>query len=404
MSKFTLPAYLTATGASLFGNAAIAIVLPWLVLERTGNPALAGIVAAISAAPGAVAAFASGHLIDRFGRRRMSVLADIGSAAAVAALAMVDLTVGLDLMWFIVLGVLGALFDVPGMTARETLMADVADSSGVSLDKVGALRGAIFGVSFLVGPAIAGWLLAVLPAIQVVWITAVCSAAAALATLVMPLGPATTAPRDDSPLAGIVHIRRSPALLVLLLVQLGSTALVAPLLSILLPAHFNAAGAPGELGATLSIYAVGTVVGSGLYGWLFGPRRWQAWAWALALCVVSAVLIATLGGFWLVAVGMGAAGLGSGLMQPLITVVLTRSIPDELRGRVFSVYSTLGLVVTPIGLGLISAVVAAGGLGVAACVLAVGWAVVACYGIWAPGMRDSLIQKEETGADNQATG
>ena len=31
-SKTTLPLYLTATAASLFGNSAIAIVLPWLVL------------------------------------------------------------------------------------------------------------------------------------------------------------------------------------------------------------------------------------------------------------------------------------------------------------------------------------------------------------------------------------
>lgn len=391
---------------SLFGNAAIAIVLPWLVLERTGRPALAGTVAAISAAPGAVAAFASGHLIDRFGRRRMSVLSDLGSAAAVAALAVVDLAVGLDVGWFIVLGIAGALFDVPGMTAREILMANVADSSGFSLDKVGAMRGAVFGLSFLIGPAIAGWLLALLPAIQVVWTTAACSAGAALATLVIPLcsSTASPAPGDDSPLAGLTHVRHSPALFVLLLVQLGSTVLVAPLLSILLPAHFNAAGAPSELGASLSVYAVGTMLGSGLYGWLFGPRHWQAWTCSLVLFTVSGLLVATLGGFWLMAAGMAAAGVGSGLLQPLITVVLTRSVPDDLRGRVFSVYSTLGLVVTPAGLGLISAVVASGGLGVAAWVMAAGWAAIACYGIWAPGMRDSLNREEESDVDDQATG
>src|SRR5690606_29348600 len=134
--------------ASLFGNASIAIVLPWLVLERTGNPALAGTVAAISAAPAAVAAFAGGHLIDRIGRRRMSVVSDIGSALAVASLALVDAALGLDLAWFIVLGVAGAVFDVPGMTARETLLANVSETSGVSLEKVASLRGVLFGLSF----------------------------------------------------------------------------------------------------------------------------------------------------------------------------------------------------------------------------------------------------------------
>ena len=60
-------------------------LLPWLVLERTGDPAMAGTVAAASALPGAIAAFAGGHLIDKIGRRRMTVLSDIGSALAVAA-------------------------------------------------------------------------------------------------------------------------------------------------------------------------------------------------------------------------------------------------------------------------------------------------------------------------------
>lgn len=93
-TRSTLPLYLIATATSLFGNASIAIVLPWLVLERTGDPALAGTVAAITAAPGALAAFVGGHLIDKVGRRRMAVLSDVGSALAVAALAVVDARVG----------------------------------------------------------------------------------------------------------------------------------------------------------------------------------------------------------------------------------------------------------------------------------------------------------------------
>ena len=137
-TKTTLPLYLAATATSLFGNSAIAIVLPWLVLERNGDPAMAGLVAAVSAVPGAIAAFVGGHLIDKIGPRRMSVLSDIGSAVAVAALAIVDAAVGLNVAWFIALGVLGALFDVPGMTARETLLANVSETSGVGLDKIAA--------------------------------------------------------------------------------------------------------------------------------------------------------------------------------------------------------------------------------------------------------------------------
>lgn len=404
-ARLTLPLYLTATATSLFGNAAIAIVLPWLVLERTGDPALAGLVAAISAAPGAIAAFVGGHLIDRIGRRRMSVLSDIGSALAVAALALVDAAFGLNVGWFIALGVLGALFDVPGMTARETLLAGVAQTSGVSIDKVGALRGVLFGVSFLAGPAVAGLLLAVMPAIQVVWITAGCSAIAALAIAVMPLAKSEPTPdADASPLAGLGFIRRSAPLLALLVISLGSMVLVQPLLSVVLPAHFNALGAPDQLGLTLSAYALGTMIGAGVYGWVFRGRRWAAWVSAQVLYVISGVLIATLDGFWLVGAGMLVSGLGSGLLQPIIPVVLNQQVPDALRGRVFGTYSGLSMVVAPVGLGVMSAVLAGADLGVGAWVLAAGWVVVAAYSVLAPGLRGYIEAEpvqEAPDADHQ---
>lgn len=407
-SKTTLPLYLTATAASLFGNASIAVVLPWLVLERTGNPALAGTVAAISAAPAAIAAFAGGHLVDRIGRRRMSVVSDIGSALAVASLALVDAAVGLDLAWFIVLGVAGAVFDVPGMTARETLLANVAETSGVTLEKVASLRGVLFGLSFLAGPALAGWLLTLLPAITVVWITAGCSALAALTIAVMPLaaGPQETAGgADNSPLAGLALIRRSPALLAMLLISLASMILVGPLLAVVLPAHFNTLAAPTLLGLCLSGYAVGTMAGSALYGWLFAARRWAAWVSANLLYVVSGVLIATLDGFWLVAAGMVAAGLGSGLLQPITTVLLTEQVPDELRGRVFGTYSALAMVANPVGLGLMAAVLSRADLRVGVWLLAAGWALVACYALVAPGLSDYIrATREGSHAEHRPVG
>lgn len=407
--RTTLPLYLTATAASLFGNASIAIVLPWLVLERTGNPALAGTVAAISAAPAAIAAFAGGHLVDRVGRRRMSVLSDVGSAVAVAGLALVDASVGLDLTWFIALGVLGALFDVPGMTARETLLANVAETSGVSLEKVASLRGVLFGLAFLAGPALAGWLLTLLPAIGVVWITAGCSALAALAIGLMPLRARPVAEpgaTDTSPLAGLTLIRRSRSLASMLLISLSSMLLVAPLLSVVLPAHFNTLAAPTLLGLCLSGYAVGTMAGSGVYGWLFAGRRWAAWVSANLLYAVSGILIATLDGFWLVAAGMVAAGLGSGLLQPITTVLLTEQVPDDLRGRVFGTYSALAMVASPIGLGLMAVVLAASDLRVGAWLLAAGWVLVSCYALVAPGITGYLRTsgKEGSHADHQPAG
>lgn len=406
-SRATLPLYLVSSGTSLFGNASIAIVLPWLVLLRTGDAAVAGLVAAASAVPSAIAAVVGGHLADRFGRRTISVLADVGSATSVAALAIVDLTLGLDIAWFIALGILGALFDVPGMTAREAMMADVAEASGTPLDRVAALRGGLFGVSFLAGPALAGGLLALLPATDVLWVTAACSALAAITMALMPLPRKAADPdADASPLAGWGIVRRTPVLLTMLVISLASAILVAPLLSVLLPAHFQRLAQPQFLGLSMSAYAVGTIVGSALYGVLFGARRQAAWVASMALGVGGFVLIATLAGFWPIAIGMALAGVGGGLQQPIIMVVLTRAVPDAVRARVFAVFSALAMVVTPLGLGAASAVIAGAGLTGIAWVLAAGWLVVGIWAVAAPALRDYLrvLSEEDADADHQAAG
>ncbi len=80
--KMALPLFLLAEGTSLFGNAAIAIVLPWLTPARTGDPATAGFVAMITGLPFVAAALVGGHLIDRVGRRRMSCWPIVGRRSA----------------------------------------------------------------------------------------------------------------------------------------------------------------------------------------------------------------------------------------------------------------------------------------------------------------------------------
>lgn len=397
-NRLTLPAFAVSSSTSLFGNAAIGIVLPWLVLERTGDPTAAGLVAAVSAVPGAVASFTGGWLIDRLGRRRMAVLSDVGSALSVAGLAIVDRLIGLDISWFIALGVLGALFDGPGMTARQTLVQDVADASGVSLERISGLQGAIFGLSFLAGPAAAGALLTVLPTIDVVWLTAACSALAALCVGIMPLVVHPSgADTDRSLLAGLSFVRRCRPLMVLLVLQLGSAALTAPLLSIVLPAHFTRMGAPGLLGVSLSAYALGTVVGSVLFGWGFAGRQWAAWVLCQICLVGFALLIAPLTGFWLVAASMCVCGIGCGLLQPIAQVMVTTGAPDVLRGRVFAVYSALSLVSAPVGLGVMTAVVAGAGLGTSTWVMAAGWALLTAWSLVAPGMKDYLDESSTSG-------
>ncbi|OYO24443.1 MFS transporter [Enemella dayhoffiae] len=406
-NPITLGLFLLAEGASLFGNAAISIVLPWLVLARTGDPALTGLVAAVSAVPSFLATLVSGHLIDKVGRRRMSVLADVGSALSVAALILVDRTLGLDVFWFVVLGLLGALFDVPGMTARETLLPNVSRASGVALEKVAGLRQVMFSLAILAGPGVAGGLMAVLDPMVVVAITAGCSALAALCMAVLPLLPAAPVdPEEVDPHAGVLggwrFVRGNPGLFAMLLVSLLATVPIAPLLAVILPAHFSGMARPELLGLSMSAYAVGSMGGSILYAVALSKWRWASWVVSMLLFAGSLAVVAPLRGFWLVAVGMALAGIAGGLMGPVAMVSMSEHVPDRVRGRVMALFSALSMVTAPIGLGLMALLLTGAGIGVGAWACCLAFLPVAAYALLAPGLR-SFVDKPARG-DNPVGG
>ena len=386
-SRATLPLFVAAEAFSLFGNSAIAIVLPWLVLTRTGDPAVTGLVAAVAALPAIAAALVGGWLIDKVGQRRMSVLSDFGSAVSVAGLAVVDRVFGLDLGWFIALGVLGALFDVPGMTARETLMGRVARTSGVSLDKIASIRQAVFSLAFLGGPALAGVLLAILDPIQVVWVTAGCSLAAGICMLILPLTAPEVVSTGTADIGGMATIRGSAALRAMLVIGFGSAVVVAPLLGVLVPAHFNRLGEPTWFGFTMSAFAAGSMIGAILYAIIAARSRRAVYVGGLLLQTLGMVGFTTLHGFWPVAIGSALVGIGGGLLSPVFIVFFTEQVAESVRGRVLGLFNALALIASPLGLGAIAVALSVTSLEVAATWLLAAWVLVMAYAFISKGMR-----------------
>jgi len=126
--------------SSVLGNSIVMITIPWLILEETGSPAFAGLVAAISALPGLFISPIGGWLVDHIGRRTVSIGADLLSAVAVVAFPIVALTSGLSSTSIFIIAVIGAIFDPAGYTARKTLLADVAKASDIELDRLNGIH------------------------------------------------------------------------------------------------------------------------------------------------------------------------------------------------------------------------------------------------------------------------
>jgi MFS family permease len=381
--------YLLADALSLFGNAVAAVALPWLVLVRTGDAAAAGVIAAAAALPMLLAAVLGGWVVDRFGRRRISVGADLASAAAIAALPLVDAWTGLTLAWFVVLGVAGALFDVPGMTAREALAPDVAAAAGVPLERLAGLREGTGGVVMAVGPAVAGGLLVLLDPVAVLWATVACSALAAAVTATLPAGVGAGRAGIGTDIgAGWKVLRGDRLLVTVTLVSVGAVAVIAPLQGILLPVHLVAQDAPGVLGLMITALAVGGVVGAGTYAG-FGGRRPRRPVFVLALLVTSAGVtgLALLPPAPLLLTAAALVGVGMGPLGAMTTVLVAERIPPEVRGRVMGLQNAAVLAVAPGG--LLAAGLLIEGIGVRPTGMLVAglWLVVALATLLAPALR-----------------
>lgn len=190
MMKKKLPVVLhqLSNFSSGLGNSIVMITIPWLILEETGSPAFAGLVAAISALPGLLISPIGGWLVDHIGRRSVSIGADLLSAVAVVAFPIVALTSGLSSSSILIIAVIGAIFDPAGYTARKTLLADVAKASEIKLDRLNGIHEGFMGVSWVFGPAVGAGLISTVGAVNSFWVAGGLFIFAALAIAFLRVG------------------------------------------------------------------------------------------------------------------------------------------------------------------------------------------------------------------------
>ncbi|MEU6699606.1 MFS transporter [Pseudonocardia sp. NPDC046786] len=396
--------WLTSYGLSLLGRGIAAVVLPLLVLDRTGDVLAAGVLASVSTAASALTGLVSGLLVDRVDRRTVAVASDLLAALALAALPLVDLLWGLNLAWFLVFGVLLAMIRIPGMTAQETLLPALVRLGGTApgrLERWIAIRENLGNVLLLAGPGAGGLLIALLgPAPSVLWVTAVSSVLAAATTLLLDPRAGLIAGRARQAARGALRgamsdlvaswrfLARTRLVLGATLVSAALVAVLASLQTTVLPAYFVEMDLPALTGLTLSALAGGGVVGSALYAALAGrvPRR----VWFVVGMIGFGVgfgLVGSLAAPWLVLAAAALVGLTNAPVAAILGVLTIEATPDPMRGRVLGAQNTLVLAAPALTGAPVAAVASFAGLGVAGIVLAAVAAGTAVVALVAPAFR-----------------
>lgn len=332
--------------ANLLGSTANSmafIAIPWLVLEITGSATSTGLIVGISFLPVIVMAPLAGVLIDRWGRRQVSILSDILSATAVALVPIFALTVGLTPALILFAALLGAVFDPAGYTARKTLIQPVSQMTGIRLQATNSLHEALFSFGFSIGPALAAIGISVLGTVNTFWVISGMSLLAALSIRLLVAIPRGGGPNDPPPgqwwagaMAGFVAIRKDRAILVLTIFFVAVELVYLPSEVVILPAYFLDAGNPLGMGLVISAMAIGGVLGS----YLFDPlsKRLSNQKILIGSMIASTTSLFGLAFFPPVPLMLAAgflAGVCWGPMGPLINTLVQTRFPEHVQGRVF---------------------------------------------------------------------
>ena len=353
---------------------------------------MAGVAAVL---PAVLAAFLGGAVVDRLGPKRTSILADLLSGLAVAMIPLLYRSVGLPFAVLLVLVFLGALLDTPGVTARQALLPEVATGARVSLERANGAYHSLENLAGLAGPLLAGVLVAVIGATNVLWVDAASFAisAALVARAVPALVPATEERVSGGYLADVTLgwqiLRRDRFLRAMTAAAVVLNFLGAPLFGVILPVYGDRIyGSAAALGILLASFGLGMLAGSLLFS-LRGeqlPRRGLLLGGLVLTALPLAALVA-LPPLPVAAAALGLAGLGSGPINPLVFTVLQERVPADMRGRVFGTILGTALASAPLGMAAAGFLVEALGLRTVLAIVAGGFLAVAVFALVAPGFR-----------------
>ena len=341
---------------SMLGNQLTGLAVPWFVLETTGSASKTGITAAVTVIPVIIATFFGGALVDRTGYRGLSVFSDLASAVTLAAVPLFYLTTGLSFPGLLVLMFLGAIFDAPGSTARQAMIPQLAQRSGIPLERINANFGMIAAVSSLFAAPLAALLIAWLGPINVLWFNAGTFVLSGLAVYglipVLELAEASGESFMTDVRIGLRYVADNHLIRTIILAALVINMLFAPLFGVAIPYFANQElQSVRALGIMLGGEGLGALTGSFLYGRLCGRFGRRTFLLAAMLLLTLPILpLALLPNQWLATGLLALIGLGSGLVNPMLGTFLQITTPAHLLGRVTGLIRAGAMVATPVGL------------------------------------------------------
>ena len=372
--------YLVGNTISLHGLWVYRVALGWYAWELTHSELWVGIVAATQFAPAIVFGPIFGVLADRFDRRAASILINSVSVINMLVLGLLTSLGFMDVRVLALLSLMQGILDGAHAPVRMSVVPNLVTRG--QLQNAIALGSVAFNLSRFVGPAIAGFVIAVFGVATAFVVNGISYLALIAAMVVVTLNPSATAGEArkhpwhelvDGARYVLGHRTIRGLLLVAAVVSVfGRGALE------MLPAFADDVFRRGAAGLAIFTSAVGA--GAVLVGLILARRASWLGTGAIHLSLLVAGCLVVLFGltddFVLAVVLVALLGVTLSLCGIGSQILIQTGVEDEVRGRVSSFWSMIAFGGTSLGsllvgtaahfFGLAAAVVATGGLCVAA--------------------------------------
>jgi predicted MFS family arabinose efflux permease len=338
---------------SLIGTWMQNVSQPWLVYQLTGSPLYLGIVSFASAVPIIILSLWAGVFIDRVPKRKLLLITQT-LAMLQAFLLAADVFLGWVQPWHVVIFAfcLGAInaFDAP---TRQSFVIEMVGKE--DLPNAIGLNAAMFQMARIVGPSIAGILLAIIGPAWCFFLNGISFIAVIICLWLMQVASTIGAQRDMNPIAqmreGLSFIRHNQLVLTLLgmvavanIFAFGYSALMPAFAQDVLHQGpeglglLSASVGAGALIGALTVASLGNFKHKGLVltlGNVFFPVMVLLFSMSKIFPLSMAILV--------------GAGLGFMIQNAMTNTLVQTSVPDHLRGRVMSVYMLVFQGFFPIG-------------------------------------------------------
>jgi MFS family permease len=330
------------------------LALPWFVLATTGSAAKMGVVLAVEMAPVALLGIPSGALVARVGALRSMQIADLARAPLMASLPLLHVAGLLSFPLLLVIVFAIGCFLAPFFASQRVVIAELVGDDPATLGPANAIVEGANTATSLLGPALAGVLIAVIGPTNLLYVDAATFLLSFLTlTLFVPRRPPVAGTDESRGLfAGLRYLNRDA-----LLRRIGLTAIFLNMfgagLSLSLPvlAYEEYGRSSRVAGLFFACFGAGALVGTVLAMRLlprFRPLR------IAAVSIVAMMLPLWLLGVELPAWAVMLALFASAVPQPLVNAPIISLIvggaPEALRPKVMTSLLTLAMLAGPIGL------------------------------------------------------